>query len=82
MDEQRSHAATVEINRGMKGEYSVRVVARHDDPKIALARAVSQLEIAERMLGIHSHWHGPDAAQVVEDIEGVTPPLRLITEEG
>jgi hypothetical protein len=57
VDEARSHAATVEINRGMKGEYSIRVVARSDDANEALLRALDTLELSEIALGIESQWH-------------------------
>lgn len=66
----RAHGATVEINRGMKGEYSIRVVARNDDPVMAGDQALVQLQLMEEALGIASDWHIKDDADLSLTMEG------------
>lgn len=54
---ERSHAASVELSRTSKGEYSIRVVARGDFDDEAIDRAVAMLRLAEDALEIESPWH-------------------------
>lgn len=56
-EELRAHGTTVEVNRGMKGEYSIRIVSRSDDREQARQAALQMLRNTERDLGITSAWH-------------------------
>lgn len=58
-EQERAHSATVEINRGMKGEYSIRVVARGESDMACRVRALSMLAATELDLGITSDWTIP-----------------------